>query len=248
VIGAAVGIGDLDGDLDLDVLVGNRYGWGPRLYLNDGAALFQDDSSNLPTVPDGIEGLALDDSDGDLDLDAFLANTGTYGGPPGQNRLLANDGSSVFTDATATALPPALEFGSDVVLFDADLDGDRDAAISAWGQNRYQANLSRQLAWRSLPRIGKPLVLDVYGPPLGVFALLVSIGTGAIQTPYGLYRLDPAFVRLAGSGFLDASGRGASAFAVPPNAALIGFALHWQSFVGFPVALTNLESTRFTGF
>ena len=59
-----------------------------------------------------------------------------------RNRLLRNNGSGVFTDVTATALPaPDLDDTSDGTLADVDLDGDLDIFFAnRRGQNRLYIN------------------------------------------------------------------------------------------------------------
>ncbi|NJL28614.1 MAG: VCBS repeat-containing protein [Thermoanaerobaculia bacterium] len=138
---------DLDGDGDLDVVVGSAAG-GVRLLENTGAAgsvaLVERTGAGNP-----FAGLALDqrtspelvDLDGDGDLDAvvghflatliFLENTGT-------------PSSSAFVERTGLANPfGGLDAGylSRVALADLDGDGDLDAAVGSGQANlRYFEN------------------------------------------------------------------------------------------------------------
>src|SRR5262245_53484776 len=65
--GQACAIGDVDGDGDLDLVLG--YGQS-RLYLNDGAGRFADATVNhMPARNDCAVALALGDVDGDGDLE-----------------------------------------------------------------------------------------------------------------------------------------------------------------------------------
>lgn len=93
-----VALGDVDGDLDLDALIGNSGQDG--LYFNDGNGVFADASGNLPADSSNSFAVALGDVDGDLDLDALIGNFG-------QDRQYLNDGSGVFADATGN-LPQEL--------------------------------------------------------------------------------------------------------------------------------------------
>jgi hypothetical protein len=134
-----------------------------------------------------------------------------------------------------------------VALGDVDGDGDLDAVIGNVGQNRVYSNLRRQIAWRGFPRIGKPLVIDVYGAPGGAWLLAASLATASIPLPpLGTLRLDPASSILFAAGSLDPQGRGSIGSLVPADPNLIGRSLHWQALVASPLALTNLETTTFT--
>ncbi|MEY2787173.1 MAG: hypothetical protein RLZZ34_316 [Verrucomicrobiota bacterium] len=68
-----VAFADVDGDGDADLLV-NQLGGGTRLWLNDGAGLFQEatDAAGLRSRT-GATSMALADVDGDGDLDLYVA-------------------------------------------------------------------------------------------------------------------------------------------------------------------------------
>ena len=87
---------------------------------------------------------------------------------------------------------PLNGYASDIAL--GDVDGNLDALIGKYGKEEsLLTNLTRALAWRGIPRIGKPLTYDLYGPPSGVWFLGVSLGTAGIPIPpLGTFRLDPA--------------------------------------------------------
>jgi PKD repeat protein len=80
----AVALGDLDGDGDLDALVGNYTD--DQIWLNDGAAGL----TITQTFGTGAQDVALGDLDCDGDLDAFVADYGP-------NQVWLNEGSGVFT-------------------------------------------------------------------------------------------------------------------------------------------------------
>jgi len=63
---ATVALGDVDGDGDLDAVIGSR------LHLNDGTGLLVEVPANLPADPRGTASLALGDVDGDGDLDILM--------------------------------------------------------------------------------------------------------------------------------------------------------------------------------
>lgn len=125
----ATTLADVDGDGDLDLLVGNIGcsilscdGENNRLYLNDGRGNFSDATAQLPSFQDQTNAIAVGDVDGDGDLDVVIGN-GYY---DEQNRLLINDGSGTFVDATATQLPVSANATQSVALGDVDGDGDLD--------------------------------------------------------------------------------------------------------------------------
>lgn len=110
--------GDMDGDGDLDLVVG-RVGQ-DAVFLNDGAGRFDADDAEVPfNSSDGVDPdhFALGDLDGDGDLDAI----GWWEGPTDRtNYLFVNDGSGdlgqrlIFPGGNSTIRDAAI----------ADLDGD----------------------------------------------------------------------------------------------------------------------------
>ena len=127
-----VALGDLDGDGDVDAFIANRgafTGAPDRVWLNDGMGTF---NVTIQTLGDlSSYDVALDDLDGDNDLDAFVA---ACGDPllPGvnDNTLWLNDGHATFTDA-------GLDFGSfcssAVALADLNHDSRIDIVVANAG-------------------------------------------------------------------------------------------------------------------
>jgi hypothetical protein len=154
----------------------------------------------------------------------------------------------VFTDPVGS-LPPFCERTFALAAGDVDGDLDLDVVMASAGRSRIYTNLTRQLAWRNLPRVGKPLSLDVAGPANGIFALAFSLAeTRMALPPLGTFRLDLRWFTTFASGPLDAAGRAAVTIAVPSDPNLLGVPVFSQAVVGVPLALTNLEILRFTPF
>ncbi|MGH7152004.1 MAG: FG-GAP repeat domain-containing protein, partial [Planctomycetota bacterium] len=239
-----LGAGDVDGDGDVDLLLGNGSSSSldpDVLYLNDGSGTFSDASAQLAQSPGVTSSLALGDAEGDGDLDAYV-------GVDGPDRLLVNDGSGVFVDASA-AIPLGGGVSRQVTWGDVDSDGDPDVLFLDGSERprlRVHSNLTRQLTRRALPRLGKPLTLDLYGPTWGAWFLAASPGTGNLPLPpLGTLRLDPTVLIFLLGGLLDAQGRAAPTFPVPATPALVGGTIYWQALVVGPAKLSNLEATIF---
>ena len=193
---------DLEGDGDLDVALSAErvlplsYVGAGFLFENDGTGQFADVSLQWPHNADPDELVAGDfDGDGDPDLAA--------GG-----KLWTNDGNGTFKNALFSTRIPR------TVLAPGDIDNDGD--IDFWTTGMFVlSNLERQLAWRVVPRIGRPLTLDIHGDADAAWALYVSTASASIPTRFGLLQLFGPAAQRVGTGRLDANGRRSKTYQVP---------------------------------
>ncbi len=248
----AVALSDVDNDGDSDALIGNL-GFGAglqnRLYRNEGVGVFVDaTASSLPPVSDSTRAVVLGDVDDDGDIDAVIGN-GDVAGPTeaARNRLYLNTGAGVFADATHL-LPGGLDPTHALALGDLDGDADKDLVIGNFqASDRLFSNLTRQLAWRAPPRIGKTLTMDLDGFPGAPWILAWSPASATIPIAhYGILLLDPMSIFVVGSGPLAPGGTASQSFLIPDERALVGLSLYWQSLLGAPLLLSNLEVTTLT--
>jgi enediyne biosynthesis protein E4 len=143
--GMGLATGDVDGDLDLDLIVTNFDDESNTLYRNDGGGLFSD-----VTAAAGLEGpsrlpvgfgVVLDDLDNDGDLDLVVTNGHIidniekyHDGKSWKQRSQAfvNDGAGRFTEVTAQAgdLSRELLVGRGLYRGDIDDDGDLDLLLT----------------------------------------------------------------------------------------------------------------------
>ena len=119
---------DVDGDDDLDLLVGRRFA-PMELHINDGGVLTESaESKGIPiSFQWEVRGFAVADYDQDGDLDVYVCmyHDGTSG--QSENLLLNNDGFGNFTDVTVGAgVGNGLKHTFQGVWFDYDEDGDLD--------------------------------------------------------------------------------------------------------------------------
>ncbi len=111
--------GDADGDGDIDLYVANR--GRDALWWNDGTGSFQAAAANsLPNLAETTLHAVFADVDGDGDQDVVTA------GFQSQNRLLLNDGTGRFTDASSSHMPADQLQSRFVMALDIDSDGDPD--------------------------------------------------------------------------------------------------------------------------
>ncbi|MDQ3001705.1 MAG: VCBS repeat-containing protein [Fibrobacterota bacterium] len=128
-------LGDLDGDGDLDLVIGNETPKN-RLLINDGKGIFSDSAKNLPTpYEEETREVLLFDVDNDKDLDIVFCNLtcnacDKFTRNP-QVRLLINDGKGRFTDETAARMPKNTFSSWDGGYLDMDADGDLDLILCA---------------------------------------------------------------------------------------------------------------------
>lgn len=126
----------------------------------------------------------------------------------------------------------------------ADIDADRDLDLlvgNNTSQNRVITNVTHQLAWRALPRIGYPLTLDLRGPAFAPWQLYVERGDETHGSdPQGH---EPR--QLVASGNLDVNGIASYTTSIPQDCHLVGHSWRWQAVIGG--APSNLEITTFKG-
>lgn len=128
------GLGDIDGDGDLDAYFGlgsGQSGFGfSKVYANNGSALFSLRQSDLSFFQETVS-VELADLDGDGDLDSFIATQTS-------DALLLNNGTGFFTDSGQTL---GNSVSTKAILGDVDGDGDIDAVTTLYGQgNRLYIN------------------------------------------------------------------------------------------------------------
>ena len=213
----ALAAGDVDGDGDLDLVVGNVSGSSTsarnRLYLNDGAGTFSDASAGrFPLHEDATLDLLLIDLERDGDLDLFVGNAG-------QSRFYRNSGGGFFVNATEPVIGAPFSSGV-LAAVDADGDGDPDLVT----HTSLLLNRRRQLDAPLLARTGKPYRLDLFArdpvAPAGWALLSVSspfASAARSVLPSGTGGTAARLVRIPESGR-----RASLTFTIPQQPSLVG--------------------------
>lgn len=130
---------DIDGDKDLDLVVGNLMDWtGPGLsalvvYINYGEGTFVDANEAMMRIPyssevQGISGVAFADMDNDGDQDLCLSTQANYYKQPW---VMFNNGLGYFNEREPVRLPLSTETVG-LRPFDQDLDGRMDLLLLPW--------------------------------------------------------------------------------------------------------------------
>ncbi|HEX6813311.1 MAG TPA: VCBS repeat-containing protein [Planctomycetota bacterium] len=115
---------DIEGDGDKDLVFSCNGPSQQRIYVNNGAGAFADETATrLPVLSIAAAGCAYGDVDQDGDLDLFFNDELTNG----QLKLFLNDSNGVFTNVTPTHVVSAPKTNQqDVVVCDIDNDWDLD--------------------------------------------------------------------------------------------------------------------------
>ena len=170
--------GDVDGDGDLDLAVGN--GGANRVYLNIDGVL-ETSASWSSIEEDYTSSVMWGDVDGDGDLDLAVGNS-TFTG--GGNQLYLNQGGTLETSASWLSLEE--DATESVAWGDVDGDGDLDLAVGNGGANRVYLNIDGVLetsaSWSSIEEDYTNSVM--WGDVDGDGDLDLAVGNGGANRVY----------------------------------------------------------------
>jgi hypothetical protein len=216
-------LGDVDGDGDLDIFFSGYFS-SDRLFANRGDGTFVDVSHQLPTqaTMQG-EGGDFADVDGDGDLDIVSGSPLMIGVAP---RLLLNDGTGRFTEATQSVFTSFLGNSSHARAADFDRDGDVDLIIgyfAAFTRVRQYVNLERQIHGPADAIRGTPYVLDLFGRSGHTFAAFLGVRGQSVVIPgIGVWALRTDLLIPLPPVLIPPSGRTSLSIQVPNDPALVG--------------------------
>jgi len=201
------GLGDLDGDGDLDMVLANPMRNNAQVWLNDGDGSFVDTGQQLTQYGHGV---VLADFDEDGDLDAFIV-CHQFSLP---SKVYLNDGTGTLTDS-GQAFADASRSAVEVHTVDLNNDGHIDVHVSYYSQsgepdrvylNDGQANFNDSgllleedtIAWGDLDGDGD---VDYLGKHWGEgYVVRLNDGTGGFTA--GWQMSDP-LVTVGGIGLAD---------------------------------------------
>ena len=132
---------DLNGDDSPDLVFARYFESTPVVFINSGAGFFTEETSERTPVFDGGHGVAVADVDADGDADMFLTTQE-------RSRLLLNDGTGIFEDATETNLP----IDSAVIRYPEFVDVDSDGDADLYLPDSSESDSSQDLLWINLGR------------------------------------------------------------------------------------------------
>jgi hypothetical protein len=154
--GRAVAWADVDGDADLDLLLGHaeRPGYGDRLFRNEGGCRFSDASEGAGDLTRSYLrfGTAWSDYDADGDMDLFGAEGPGHWNDdtPRVGRLLRNDGG-IFADVTEAS---GLERESANGMAWGDYDGDGAIDLFVARGHHYESDTPERMRNRLYRNLG----------------------------------------------------------------------------------------------
>ena len=204
---------DVDGDGNVDVLIGTTFQTQSRLYRGEGAGRFREvTKTHLPQELLSVGDLEIGDVDLDSDLDVVLADWGpghnmTNAG--GRTRLWLNDGRGRFTDETAERMPETLvRFSWDLNLVDVDNDYDLDVVVSCKrcgggslfrndGRGRFQED------FRAIPQYTNNYAFEPMDVNGDGFLDLVTVNDGEIVGGESVLRREHLFMNDGKGNFRD---------------------------------------------
>jgi hypothetical protein len=231
-------VGDFNRDGSIDVVIGTT------LWRNVGNGTFAPNPTALSSAngTNASDLLLAADFDDDGDLDLLRSPRAVVGGMEPAT-LFVNDGSGGFAPQP-NGVRGGTRWTTDLAVDDLDGDRDQDAVLVTPRGPCLLWNRHHHLTWRTLPRVGFPLQLDLEGRANEPFAMALAPNPVHLPLPgFGVLRLDPASLRVVLLGNYDAAGRASWQFAVPPTPSLVGLTGCWQVLSGTQGKLGNLEVT-----
>lgn len=133
--GSGVGIGDLNNDGLMDIVMGANMSQS-EIFINQGNLQFKKLPPDKGFVSKGwVHGVSMVDINNDGHLDIYLSVGGKHIGEPAKNQLFVNNGDLTFTESAAMYGLDDDRLTSHTVFFDMDKDGDLDAYLMNYENN-----------------------------------------------------------------------------------------------------------------